>query len=140
MTVNKATLDLIRTFEGERLRVYLDPVSKPTVGAGHLVKPKDNLRVGQVITKAQSEAFLLNDLKQAEKDVDSLKLTLNDNQYGALVSFTFNLGRSNLKKLVSKGMNHVADRMLLFDHASGERLKGLTRRRQAERVLFLQVF
>lgn len=136
--VNQETLDLIRLFEGERLKVYLDPIGKPTVGVGHLVRPKDKLKVGQRITKAQSEAFLIEDLKVAEEDVDSLGLYLTANQHGALTSFSFNLGRSNLHKLVSKGIPHIADRLLMFDHAAGKVLAGLTRRRKAERKLFLK--
>lgn len=136
--VNKETLDLIRAFEGERLKVYLDPIGKPTVGVGHLVRPKDKLKVGQKITREQAEAFLLEDLRQSERDVDSLGLYLTANQYGSLVSFAFNLGRSNLRKLVSKGLVHIADRFLLFDYAAGKRMAGLTRRRKAERKLFLK--
>lgn len=135
--VNNETLDLIKSFEGLRLRAYPDPATggKPwTIGYGHTkgVKP------GQKITREQAEAFLLEDLRQSERDVDSLGLYLTANQYGSLVSFAFNLGRSNLRKLASKGIPHIADRLLMFDHAAGKVLAGLTRRRKAERKLFLK--
>ena len=73
----------------------------------------------------------------AEAGVNKLSLTLTDNQFAALVSFTFNLGAGNLNKLMSHGLAAAADRILLFDHAGGKVLAGLTRRRQAERALFL---
>jgi lysozyme len=73
----------------------------------------------------------------AEAAVNKLGLNLTDNQFAALVSFTFNLGAGNLNKLMSQGLAAASDRILLFDHAGGMVLPGLTRRRQAERALFL---
>ena len=66
-----------------------------------------------------------------------LGLTITDNQFAALVSFTFNLGAGNLNKLMKRGLAAVPDRILLFDYAGGKVLPGLTRRRQAERSLYL---
>lgn len=135
--VNNETLDLIKSFEGLRLRAYPDPATggKPiTIGWGHT----KGVKLGQKITREQAEAFLLEDLLQSERDVDSLGLYLTANQYGSLVSFRFNAGMGNLRKLVSKGIPHIADRLLMFDHAAGKVLAGLTRRRKAERKLFLK--
>lgn len=136
MTVNAATLSLIESFEGCRLTAYQDSVHVWTIGYGHTrgVKP------GQTITQQQAEQFLRDDLSLAEADVRALakrfNLTLNENQFGALVSFTFNLGAGNLRKLLSHGMEAIPQRILLFDHAGGKALAGLTRRRQAEAKLF----
>jgi len=138
MSVNNATLALIKSFEGCALQVYLDPVKIPTVGVGHVVRPEDNLQVGDTITQAQADEFLQEDLQSAETDVDNLvDDELTENQRGALVSFTFNAGAGNLRKLMKDGLEAVPARLLLFNHAGGKVLRGLTRRRQAEAKLFL---
>ena len=135
--LNQATLDLIREFEGERLTVYRDPVGLPTVGVGHLVLPADRLVVGRRITREQSDRFLRQDLLKAQAAVERISTPLTDNQYGALVSFTFNLGAGGLQKLLRKGTGAIPNRMLLFVFARGKKLRGLIRRRIAERKLYL---
>ncbi len=132
-TTNDAGLKLIESFEGLRLTAYQDSVKVWTIGYGHT----KNVKKGQTITQQQAEAFLQQDLAVAEAAVNRLRLTLTDNQFAALVSFTFNLGAGNLKKLLKNGLAAAPDRLLLFDHAGGRVLAGLTRRRQAERALFL---
>jgi len=132
-TTNQAGLELIESFEGLRLTSYQDSVGVWTIGYGHT----QGVQPGQTITQQQAQAFLQQDLGVAEAAVNKLGLTLTDNQFAALVSFTFNLGAGNLNKLMSQGMAAAADRILLFDHAGGRVLPGLTRRRQAERALFL---
>lgn len=134
---NQAGIDLVASFEGLRLKAYPDPASGGapwTIGYGHTkgVKP------GQSITKEQAEAFLRDDLAAAEKDVERLDLRLTDNQFAALGSFTFNLGAGNLRQLVKRGLGSVPARMLLFNHGGGKVMPGLTRRREAERDLFLK--
>jgi GH24 family phage-related lysozyme (muramidase) len=132
-TINQAGLQLIEAFEGLRLQSYQDSVGVWTIGYGHTM----GVQPGQTITQPQAEAFLQQDLNVAESAVNGLGLTLTDNQFAALVSFTFNLGAGNLKILFKNGIAPVPDRMLLFDHAGGRQLPGLTRRRQAERALYL---
>ena len=132
-TTNQAGLQLIESFEGLRLNSYQDSVGVWTIGYGHT----KGVRQGQTITQQQAQAFLQQDLGVAESAVNKLGLTLTDNQFAALVSFTFNLGGGNLNKLLSQGLAAAPDRILLFDHAGGRVLPGLTRRRQAERALFL---
>jgi lysozyme len=132
-TTNQAGLSLIESFEGLRLNSYQDSVGVWTIGYGHTkgVKP------GQTITQQQAQAFLQQDLATAEGAVNNLGLQLTDNQFAALVSFAFNVGAGNLQKLLKNGLPAVPDRILLFDHAGGKVLKGLTRRREAERALYL---
>jgi lysozyme len=130
---NQAGLKLIESFEGLRLTAYQDSVGVWTIGYGHT----KGVKKGQKITEQQAEAFLQQDLGVAEAAVNKLKLKLTGNQFAALVSFTFNLGAGNLTKLMKNGLAATADRILLFDHAGGKKLKGLTRRRTAERKLFL---
>ena len=132
-TINDAGLKLIESFEGLRLTSYQDSVGVWTIGYGHT----QGVTQGQTITQQQAQAFLQQDLGVAESAVNKLGLTLTDNQFAALVSFTFNLGAGNLNKLMSQGLAAAPDRILLFDHAGGRQLPGLTRRRQAERALFL---
>ena len=132
-TTNQAGLVLIESFEGLRLNSYQNSVGVWTIGYGHT----QGVQPGQTITQQQAQAFLQQDLGVAEAGVNKLGLTLTDNQFAALVSFAFNLGAGNLNKLMSHGLAAAADRILLFDHAGGRQLPGLTRRRQAERALFL---
>jgi GH24 family phage-related lysozyme (muramidase) len=132
-TINQAGLDLIESFEGLRLNSYQDSVGVWTIGYGHT----QGVHAGQTITQQQAQAFLQQDLGVAEVAVNKLGLTLSDNQFAALVSFTFNLGAGNLNKLMNQGLVAAPNRILLFDHAGGKVLPGLTRRRQAERALFL---
>lgn len=132
-TINDAGLKLIESFEGLRLTSYQDSVGVWTIGYGHT----KGVAKGQTITQAQAEAFLQQDLAVAEAAVNGHGLTLTDNQFAALVSFTFNLGGGNLAKLLKNGLAAVPDRIPLFDHAGGKALAGLTRRRAAERALYL---
>jgi|SRR5882672_1380580 len=132
-TTNQAGLQLIESFEGLRLTAYQDSVGVWTIGYGHT----QGVKQGQTITQQQAEAFLQQDLAVAEKAVNGLGQTLTDNQFAALVSFAFNLGAGNLNKLLKNGLAAVPDRILLFDHAGGKQLPGLTRRRTAERALYL---
>lgn len=132
-TTNAAGLQLIESFEGLRLQSYQDSVGVWTIGYGHT----QGVKQGQTITQQQAEAFLQQDLGVAEAAVNGLGETFTDNQFAALVSFTFNLGAGNLKTLFKNGLAAVPDRILLFDHAGGKQLPGLTRRRQAERALYL---
>src|SRR5882672_5891147 len=121
-TTNQAGLQLIESFEGLRLNSYQDSVGVWTIGYGHT----QGVKQGQTITQPQAQAFLQQDLGVAEAAVNGHGLTLTDNQFAALVSFTFNLGAGNLNKLLSQGLPAAPDRILLFDHAGGKALPGLT--------------
>ena len=148
MNINKDGLDLIKSFEGCRLVAYDDLQPNKTItsmvqvkgtltiGYGHTA----GVTVGQVITKEQAENMLKSDMKKYEKYVtDNVKIPLNENQFSALVSFCYNCGVGNLRTLV-KGRTapQIAEAMLLYNKASGKVLAGLTRRRKAERELFLK--
>lgn len=143
--VNQATLDLIREFEGERLTVYKDPIGLPTVGVGHLVLPEDHLHVGDVISRERSDALLRHDLRTACETVSKLVTgVLNDSQFGALVSFVFNLGTANFQKSTllrfvnQRNWAGAAGEFGKWVKAGGKVLPGLVRRRAAERALFLK--
>jgi lysozyme len=96
------------------------------------------------ITLAQAEALLHTDLMNAGRDVSSVVLvSLNDNEFGALTSFTFNLGIGNLrsstllKMLNANNRAGAADQFGRWVMADGKPLPGLVKRRAAERDLFL---
>lgn len=161
--INQAGLDLIKSFEGildgnpatSNLDPYLDPIGIWTIGWGHaIVVGKDFLRGKQNKAKAfalypggltipEAETLLRADVMDKCRDVDSLvKVSLNDNQYAAIVSFTFNLGVGNLKqstllkKLNAGDFAGAANEFAKWNKAGGRVLAGLTRRRAAEADLF----
>lgn len=131
---------MIENFEGLRLSAYIDAVGVATIGYGHTA----GVQMGQTITQPQAEEFLRQDLGVAEKAVCAdVKVPLNDNQFDALVSFTFNcgtgaLGSSTLlKKLNAGDYQGAADQFLVWVNGSNGPLPGLVDRRNKERALFL---
>jgi lysozyme len=143
MNLDETGLELIKQFEGIKLKVYRDPVGLPTVGVGHVVKPSEGLQVGDVITEAQMDAFLRADVGQAEQTVNDLvQVPLKQKQFSALVSFTFNVGRGALsrstllRKLNAGDYDGAAAEFNRWTRARGRTLPGLVRRRAAERSLF----
>jgi GH24 family phage-related lysozyme (muramidase) len=138
--INERGLQLLKKFEGLSLTAYQDPVKVWTIGYGTTagVKP------GQRITEAQAEALLKRDLRRFEAAVERLvNVPLNSNQFSALVVFTYNAGAralatSKLLRVLNQGnYQAAANELLRWNRAGGRVLAGLTRRRQAERALFL---
>lgn len=139
--INQAGLNLIKKYEGCSLKAYVCPAGVLTIGYGHT-----GLDVGknQVITQFKADELLKNDLLKFCKTVDArVKVPLNDNQFAALVSFTFNVGSTNLffstlLKQVNRGnVPQAAEQFLKWNKAGGKVLDGLTKRRQAEKELWL---
>lgn len=145
-TGNKG-LSLIKSFEGFYSKPYLDPVGIPTIGYG-VIKYPNGKRVTMKdapITEKQASDMLAQLLEQTyEKEVNRLvKVPLNQNQYDALVSFTYNLGGTNLGKstLLRKVNANPCDPTIRTEfekwvNAGGKRLAGLVRRRKAEADLY----
>lgn len=138
--INAAGLKLITTFEGCELEAYQDSVDVWTIGYGHT----KGVAKGMKITQAQAEQLLQEDLGEFEAAVtDAVSVTLNANQFSALVSFCFNLGpgslfESTLLRYLNEGKYEAAaNQFPRWDKAGEQRLLGLTRRRLAERALFL---
>ena len=79
-------------------------------------------------------------MKKYEKYVtDNVEIPLNENQFSALVSFCYNCGVGNLRTLIkNRNASQIAEAMLLYNKSKGIVLKGLVRRREAERKLFLK--
>jgi len=131
--------ELIKEFEGCKQVAYQDSVGVWTIGYGHT---KD-VYEGQLAIKKSCDRFLEEDLEEFEGYVDSyVKVPLTQNQFDALVAWTFNLGPGNLskstmlKKLNAGDYDAVPDEMRRWNKAGGEVLNGLVRRRDAEANLF----
>jgi lysozyme len=141
MRTNQRGIDLIKKYEGLRLKAYLCPANVWTIGWGHT----GDVKKGDVITEHQAEAILDVDLDKFERGVtDLLKGCIyNQNQFSALVSFAFNLGlgalsKSTLLKLFKAGdAKGAADEFTKWKYAAGKVLPGLLKRRIEERALFL---
>jgi lysozyme len=113
-----------------------------TIGYG-TTAPKSRVRLGNRIDRVTAEAWLADDLREAEADVARLtKVPLNENQFSALVSFVYNVGpvaleRSTLLRLLNAGNYGAVPRELnKYVMAKGVRLAGLVRRRAREGALW----
>jgi lysozyme len=138
--INSAGLNLIKHFEGIRLSAYNDGVGVPTIGYGHT---GPDVYYGLTITQARANQLLVQDLRRFEDAVHrAVKVVLNDNQFAALVSFTYNVGEAAfqnstlLQLLNARDYNGASAQFLRWTYAGGQQLAGLYRRRQAERALF----
>ena len=139
-------LDLIKSFEGLKLKPYLCPANVPTVGYGSTFYENDKKvkLTDPSITEQRASELLLDSLKGFERYVDSYcRDDINQNQFDALVSFCYNLGPANLKSstlLKKANVNPndptLAQEFLKWNKAGGRALKGLTKRRQAESDLY----
>ena len=140
MKTSQEAVEMIKKFEGCKLVAYKVLPSEKyfTIGVGHYGA---DVKEGMVISQAQADELLKTDLERFEKYVTTYTkhLDLNVNQFSALVSFTYNCGAGNLKKLVEgRNLEQIAEAMLNFNHANGKVHSGLTKRRQKERELFLK--
>ena len=141
---------LLAQWEGTRLRLYKDSAGLPTIGVGHLLT-KSELSSGKIIingvtvryanglSKQQALDLLGQDVKFAEQAVNSgVKVLLNQDQFDALVSFTFNVGAgaftgSTLLKLLNQGRyDQVPTQLLRWVRAGGRVVQGLINRRNNE--------
>lgn len=138
-TIGEKGLALIKNFEGLVLHAYLDAVGIPTIGYGSC----RDVALGDEIDEAEADRRLRADLRIAEDGVNRLAPPLTQNQFDACVSLAFNVGtgafgNSTLLKLLHAGDTAgAAEQFLRWNKAGGKTLAGLTRRREAERMLFL---
>ena len=139
MKTSPKGIALIKEFEGLRLKAYKCPGGVWTIGYGHTagVKP------GMVITETQAEQFLKEDLLVFENAVNNQNLSINQNQFDALVSLIYNIGIGNFKKStlllkvrIDPGDNSIMDEFLRWVYSKGRVLPGLQRRRLAEVKLY----
>ncbi len=143
MHVNAEGRELIRRHEGLRLKVYLCPAGKPTVGYGH----RTTLPVGAAITRNDADNLFNEDLAAAESGVVAGTLrgpALNENQFSALVSFVFNVGAQAFAEsrlahyLCASDFDAAAAEWGRWNHVAGQVNDGLTARRAEELALFMR--
>lgn len=147
MKTSQKGIDLIKSFEGWYAAPYKDPIGIATIGYGFTYYPGTRRKVTMqdpALTKQQGEDMLREVLVTYENDVLRLvKAPLNQNQFDALVSFTFNLGGGSLAKstLLNKINKNPCDPSIRAEFAKwrlagGKVLAGLVRRRKAEADLY----
>lgn len=139
MVVDEKGYNLIKQFEGLRLNAYRCPAGKWTIGYGHT----KGVKKGMYISEAVATHFLIEDVQRVEPVINSYDGIYHwtQNEFDALASFAFNCGIGNLKKLLKYGQrtkSQIADAILLYNKANGRVLRGLVRRRKAERELFVK--
>lgn len=145
MNVNRATLDLIKQWEGFRAAAYQDTGGVWTIGygttaaAGVGVKPK----AGMVITEAQAEKYLMAAVgKTAAALATMVTKPTNENEFGAFVSLAYNIGVGAFAKSTALRRFNAGDKagaveaLQWFIKDNGRTLQGLVRRRAAEAELF----
>jgi len=141
MQMSQGGLDnLLKKFEGCKLKAYKCPAGIWTLGFGHTTAAGEpTVTEGLVITQAEAEAILKRDLVKYEKGVmDLVKVQLTQHQFDVLVDFAYNAGVGNLKtstllKKVNAGdFDAVPTELMKWTKGGGKELPGLVRRRRAE--------
>lgn len=137
-----AAAEVIKKFEGCRLKAYQDQGGIWTVGFG---QTGPNIGPATVWTQAQADAALVHFLESLDRVVmDLVKVPINENQYVALMSFAYNVGtaalaRSSVLRLLNQGdYSGAADCFRSWVKVKGRTNQGLVNRREAERALFLK--
>jgi lysozyme len=140
-TLGPAGENLIKSFETLKLVAYLDQRGRWTCGWGHT---GPDVVEGTTCTPEQAEDWFQQDTQAAVNGVnESIQTNVTQNQFDALVSFTFNVGvgaegHSTMAKLINaRNFAGAATQFPLWDHVDGVPNAGLLRRRQAEQALFL---
>ena len=144
MKASQAAIDLIKRFESLALDAYVCPAGAWTIGWGHTAGVQPGMR----ITEQRAEELLGLDIAEVEGNLTSvIHAPLTEGQNDALVSLCFNLkgGPRQLPKVAPKLVAKInsgdyaaaALELLDINHANGAVLPGLTRRREAERDLFM---
>lgn len=143
MKISANGINLICGFEDLRLKAYDDGVGVWTIGYGTTVINGVKVKKGDTCTIEQAKSYMTQDLKKFESAVDtSVKVPLNQNQFDALVSLTYNIGTGAfkdstlLKKLNAKDYKGAAEQFDRWNKGGGKVMQGLVNRRAKERKLF----
>jgi lysozyme len=148
MEINKAGKDLIKRFEGCKLKAYKCPADVWTIGYGNtFYEDGTKVKEGDVITQERAEELFDIIISDFVRMTDALvKSDVTENNFSALVSFTFNVGTGNLKRstLLRKVNANPKDpsiraEFMKWTRANNVVLKGLVRRREAEAKLYEQL-
>lgn len=145
-TTSNVGINLISSFEDTKLKAYDDGVGVWTIGTGTTIYPNGvKVKKGDTCTLEQAKTYFAHDLKRFEATVNKLvKVPLSQNQFDAVVSLVYNIGSGNfesstlLKKLNAKDYQGAADQFPRWNKGGGKVLRGLVRRRAAERALFIK--
>lgn len=146
MKTSEKGINLIKSFEGFSSTPYLDIAKIPTIGYGftHYLDGTKVKLSDKAISLEQAENILKLSLRNYENVInENVKVQLNQNQFDALASFVYNVGGTAFKNsTLLKKLNQVdylgaAEEFLRWNKAGGAENKGLTRRREAEKALFL---
>jgi lysozyme len=139
MNISQEGISLIKKFEGCELEAYKCAAGVWTIGYGHTKDVKE----GDSILKEDAESMLMHELQKYCNDVNiAVKVDLKQNEFDALVSWTYNLGLTNLNsstmlKVLNEGKhNEVPAQIKRWNKASGQVKQGLVRRREAEALMF----
>jgi len=145
--INQLGIDLIEKFEGFYPKPYLCPAGVPTIGIGSTFY-EDGTKVtlnDPEITKERAYQLVSHELSKIGIAIDKLvAFDINDNQYSSLLSFCYNVGIGNFKsstllKLLNSGdCIGASEQFIRWNKANGKPLNGLTKRRIAEKELFLK--
>ncbi|WP_225761671.1 lysozyme [Acinetobacter sp. Marseille-P8610] len=146
MAASQVGINVITSFEDLVLTAYDDGVGVWTIGFGTTIYPNGvKVKKGDTCTKAQAMSFFQHDLRRFEAAVNqAVKVVVNQNQFDALVSLTYNIGETAFKnstllaKLNKGDFIGAADQFKVWNIGGGKVMKGLVRRRAAERDLFLK--
>ena len=140
MKTSNEGIELIKRHEALRLHAYKDAVGVWTIGYGHTSTAKQ----GMVITEAEAEKLLIQDLRVAEDEINRHLLPLKQHQFDSLASFVFNVGvgsfrRSTLLKRLKMDVNHhdIPNQFNRWVYGGGKILPGLVRRRKEEANLYI---
>jgi len=145
MRTSELGIELIKGHEQLRLTAYLCPADVPTIGYGHTGPDvtRADVASGKTITERQADMMLIADLGSAESAVNKfVTVPLAQHEFDALVCFVFNVGggafrSSTLLRLLNQGFKcEVPAQLARWNKASGKILRGLTRRRAEEAVLW----
>ena len=136
-----SAIELIKSFESCATTAYKDIVGVWTIGWGKT----SNVKEGDTCTQEEADQWLLDDVESVSNQIQKvIKREVNENQFNAILSFTYNLGigsllKSTLLRYLNGGEANIdiANEFLKWDYAGGKEVEGLERRRVAERLLFL---
>jgi|TARA_R110000823_G_scaffold312576_1_gene439337 lysozyme len=139
MKISQEGLALIKKFEGCELEAYKCAAGVLTIGYGHTKGVTESMK----ITQSEAESMLVEELVEYEKAVlDAVTISIDQCMFDALVSWTYNLGPTNLRSstmltVLNKGeYDDVPAQIKRWNKANGKVLDGLIRRREAEALLF----
>lgn len=144
--VSPQGVDLICGFEGLELKAYDDGVGVCTIGYGTTIYPHGKaVQYGDTCTIEQAKNYMQYDLRRFEQAVSAaVNVPLNQNQFDALVSLSYNIGigafkNSTLLKLLNASDYHAASHQFdVWIKAGGKTVQGLVNRRAVEKTLFLK--